>query len=424
MKKFKENYFTIILILIVMAVNIGAFGAYVNNVKHSLLVQTETHIDSIMDEAAECINIKLDEQKNTVEMLSQFITTLGSHENVNEIFEEMLLTQKEKSGYNVLEMVPITSGKSKNDTDYSEKEYYKNAIKGKTVLVEEMEDGNVTNIVMATPVYDNNGEIFAALIAKMDSAAFYKAIEISSLEQNGKCFVVKKDGTLLSKSENLSGVSKINTVLPDKTNADSLINGMRSRNSGVITSESGGVKRYIGYEKLSFNKWYVVSIISSDTVEASVSDMETDVVILGVELGFIFIVLIAYLIYTIITRKNREKMNLERYFIATKYADTIMIDYSILKDTMYCNEKWEKLFGYQLPKSNVKEKLMDHLYEEDREIFINKYKELIENNRETGFCARVLDKEGNPAKCSFKLFPICEKKGKIIKIIGFIETEE
>lgn len=424
MKRIKDNYITVVLILIVIAVNIGAFGAYVNNVKYSLASQTETHIDNILNEAVECINLKLDEQMNTIETMSRFITTLSSHENVNDILEEMLNGQKERYGYSLLELVPADDGEAKGNETYSEEEYYKNALKGKTVIVEEMNEENVTDIVLASPVYTYEGEIGGVLVAKMDSSTFYRTIEIPSLEQNGKCFVVKKDGTLISKSENLMAVSKINDLLPKKEYADSLLNGMRSRTAGIINCQSEGQSRYIGYEKLSINKWYVVSIISSDAVEASVSDMETDMVILGVELGFILLVLIVYFIYTIISRKNREKMNLERYFIAAKYADTIMIDYSIAKDTMYCNEKWKNLFGYTLPKSNIKENLMEHFYSEDREKIINNYKELIDNNTEKHFSARVLDKEGNPVKCSFKLCPICEKKGKIVKVIGFIETED
>lgn len=418
MKRFKDTYITVVLILIVIAVNMGAFAAYVNNVKYSLSIQTQMHVDNIVNEAVECINLKLDEQMNTMKTMSQVITVLSSHENSNDILQELLESQRNSAGYSILELV-----QADNET-FSSNEYYKNALKGKTVMEEEEDNGNVTDIVFATPVYTAEGEIYAVLVAKMDSNTFYRTIEIPSLEQNGKCFVVRKDGVLISKSSNLSNVSKINELLPKKEYADSLINGMRSRNSGIISCQSDGKSRYIGYERLSTNKWYVVSIISAASVEASVSDMETDVVILGVELGFILIVLIVYFIYTIISRKNREKMNLERYFIATKYADTIMIDYSIAKDTMYCNDKWEKLFGYSLPKSNVKIKVFKYLYPEDREIFINNFNELMENNIEKEFIARVADKNNNPIKCNIKLFPICEKKGKIVKVIGFIETEE
>ena len=286
MKRFKDNYITVVLILIVIVVNIGAFAAYVNNVKYSLSIQTQAHVDNILNEAAECINIKLDEQINTMEMISQFITVLSGYEDGNDILQEMLTSQKESSGLSLLELV-----QEDNDT-FSDKGYYKNALKGKNVIAEETNEGNVTDIVLATPVYGYDGEIKAVLIAKMNSDTFYRTIDIPSLEQNGKCFVVKKDGTLISKAKNLSSVSRINELLPGKEYADSLINGMRSRNAGIISSQIDGKSRYIGYEKLQINGWYVVSIISSASVEASVSDMETDVIILGVELGFILLVLI------------------------------------------------------------------------------------------------------------------------------------
>ena len=105
MKRFKDNYITIVLILIVIVVNIGAFAAYVNNVRYSLSIQTQAHVNNILNEAVECINIKLDEQINTMKMISQFITTLDSHEDGNDILQKMLENQKESSGLSLFELV-------------------------------------------------------------------------------------------------------------------------------------------------------------------------------------------------------------------------------------------------------------------------------------------------------------------------------
>ena len=64
MRRLREHYITIILIVMVIAVNLGAFASYITNIKYNLSVQTDSHVDDIMDEAVECINLKLEEQIN------------------------------------------------------------------------------------------------------------------------------------------------------------------------------------------------------------------------------------------------------------------------------------------------------------------------------------------------------------------------
>ena len=425
MRRLKEYYITIILIIMVIAVNLGAFGSYITNIKSNLSEQTDSHVDDIMDEAVECINLKLEEQINTLDTLALFVSTLRNHSDSDIMIKEALEEQKKKSGYSILEIVSADGIGDITGNNYSEEKFFKNAMSGDTVLLEETKDENVVAVVFAAPVCNSaTGEVTSALVAKMDVATFSETIELSSFNQNGKVFVVKKDGTLVSKSEELSGANTINDIFPEKKYEERLISSMRSRNSGIITYESNDTTRYIGYSKLSFNKWYVVCIISSSAVEAKAGDVETDTIILGIEIGVILLVLIVYLIYNIVSVSNKGKMNLERYYITARYSDTILIDYSMAKDTMYCNEKWEKLFGYVLPKANVREALKEHIISEDIEEYEKNLSELAEKKEKQEFKVRVADKDGNPVLCKVKLFPICEKKGKLTKVIGFIESEE
>lgn len=426
MKKIKENYFTIIVIALVVVINISAFLSYAKNVKSSLWEQTNSHIQNIIEEDEECINLKLEEQVNTISSLASFISSVNKYNDNPQLIEDVLNNQCEKSGYTILEIVDTDGKGNATGDDYAECSYFKNALKGKAVMDTEEEGDSVANIVFAVPVYnaEDEKEIISVVVAKMTAMRFTEGIEIESLNQNGKVFVVKKDGTLISKTDSLKDVSQISGLVPDKSSVDSLISGMRSRNSGVVVYETDDYTRYIGYSKLSFNKWYVVGIISSETVKASVSDMENDVIILGVELGVILLVMVVYLIYNIIKVKNKEKMNLERYFITAKYADTIMLDYSIAGNSMYVNEKWAKVFGYELPRSEVKENINKYIADEDYEMLVNSYKEMMEKNTEVQFNLKLLNSNEEPIECSVKLFPICEKKGKIIKIIGMIEIND
>lgn len=430
-KRIKEYYITIIIVTMIVVVNIGAFAAYMTNVKASLSEQTNSHVDDIMDEAVVCINLKLDEEINTMKTIARLVASLNQHTDSSSFLSNVLEEQSKASGYDVLELVGTDGAGTVTGNNYAKKKYYTDAMKGKTVIQEETEGKTVTAVALASPVYDSTGEsVSAVLIARMDIKSFSEKIEISSLNQNGKVFVVKRDGMLISKSEGLSNAVSINDIFTEKKYEDKLIRSMRSRNSGIINYESKNTKRYIGYSKLSYNKWYVVSVISSNAVQANAGDVETDVIILGVELAFILLVLLIYLIYNIVNIKKREKINLERYFIATKYADTIMLDYSVMKDTMYCNDKWKELFGYSLPKANVREGIKEHIVPEDIAVFEENVSRLTENGHDVEFEIRVSDKDGAIRLCQVKLFPIYEKsskkvkKAKLKKIIGLIESED
>ena len=110
MKKIKENYFTIIVSALVVVINISAFLSYAKNVKSSLWEQTNSHIQNIIEEDEECINLKLEEQVNTISSLASFISSVNKYNDNPQLIEDVLNNQCEKSGYTILEIVD-TDGK-------------------------------------------------------------------------------------------------------------------------------------------------------------------------------------------------------------------------------------------------------------------------------------------------------------------------
>jgi len=419
MKRLKEFYITIIVILIVIFINIGAFASYTSNVKSYLSEQTDAHIDDIMDEAVECINLKIEEQINEINTVSHFAGSIYSDDKKRaaEVLEEY---RKENSS-DVLEIALLDGKGLITNTNYLEDDFYNEAVQGNNVMYQKTVDGE-SYIYFAAPFYiDNKKEVSGVIVERINTETFSKFIEITSVNNNGKVFIVNKDGTLVSKSQTLKNVTSIDKIFPESKYEKLLINSMRSRNSGIIKYQGENANRYIGYSKLDFNKWYVVCIISSTAVEANVSDVTNDVVILGIEMGVMLLFLISYLIYNIFGIRKKSNINLERYYIVSKHSDTIIFDYSVLKDTMYCNEKWEELFGYKLPNESLKENVVKYIFEEDILEYNNSIDNLFKEKKQVKFKCRIIDSSGEPHCCLIKMFPIKEKKDKITKIIGIIE---
>ncbi len=422
MKRIKENYVTIILILIVLVFNVAAFSSYIKNVKSNLADQTESHINDILDEVVEGVNSKLEEQMNTMQTLALFAATLGEGEENYKDIKSVFAVQKDKVGLESIEIVGLDAIGRESNINYTEASYFNDALKGKTVMSDILSGNKVTHIAFATPIYYNeNEDVDAVLVATIDAKTFYDFIDISAFNKNGKTFVVKKDGTLVSKSEELSAASRISEIFPESKYEKLLINNMNSKKSGIIEYESESSKRYIGYSKLQYNKWYVVSILSSNSVKVNIGDMTLDVIILGIEIGIMIIFLVAYLIYTFVVVKKKSDINLERYFIISKHSDDIVFDYSCLKDTMYCNENWEANFGYKLPTQNVKDVIADFVFEEDKNLYNENIEKLTSLKEAVKFECRILDSEKKPQRCLIKMFAIGKNKKKIIKVVGVIE---
>lgn len=424
MKRLKDYYVTIVLIIIVIFINIGAFGSYISNVKTNLGEQTDSHIDDIMDEAVECVNIKLEEQLNMMKTLTMFAGSLyqGNNDKLLSIFEEF----KDEREMEVLEVVSIEGSGELSGVDYSEDDFYLEALEGKTVMKEKVDEDGLSAIYLASPIYfsEESDAPDKILISRVGISKFSDYINISSVNNNGKVFVVEKDGTLISKSNELKSVSGIDEILPESKYEKLLINSMRSRNSGIIKYEGQTSDKYLAYSKLDYNKWYIVCIISSLSVEANISDVTNDVIYLGIEMAVMLIALVGYLIYNVFVVRSKGNMNLERYYIVSEHSDAVIFDYSVLKDTMYCNEKWEETFGYALQKENVKSVIKNYIHEDDIDLFNKNMENLFSEKAPVRFQCRIYDADKKPVFCLMKAFPISEKMGKITKVIGMIDKIE
>ena len=107
--------------------------------------------------------------------------------------------------------------------------------------------------------------------------------------------------------------------------------------------------------------------------------------------------------------------------MVSKYTEDIIVDYSCVKNTLYCNENWFKIFGYELPKVNVKESLKQFIYKDDQDFFMEKIEQIKQSDELVPFKCRLLDSEGKEIVCICKLFGIKDNMKKLIKIVGVIE---
>lgn len=420
-KNIKHYAVTIFIIFLILIINVIAYFQYSKNIDEQLAQQTEIHLQAITDEMVECLNIKMEERLATFKAVATFI---GTVDDLQGSFVESALTkQAQAAGYSQFDVIGADGIglKSKGNIDYSEDKCFIKALAGKSVMeIDEDAYGAISGIDYYVPIYKND-KITGVLLTTSDLVQFTNYMDISDLGQYGNAFIVKQDGTLLSRGYGLDEVENISMIFGSNKAATKLINSMQSRQSGYVEYESDSTKRYICYARTSFNKWYMVSVVSASSIEVTNDDIANEGAVFFLEIGVLTLVLTVYLVRAVFVESKSNRINKTRYYMVSKYTDSITFDYSCEKDTMYCNDKWKKIFGYDVERSNLKEDITRHIADEDKERFREIVDVLMTQKEFVKFQVSIKDSEDRLVHCNFKMSAIKGKKGKVLKVLGVIE---
>ena len=423
MKRIKEYYVTIILIAAVIIINIAAFALYISNINRDIQKQTEEHLVDIMEEASTSVELKVEETIHELEMTAYYISMSDNY--LEETTYANIVKMTRKAGFEKFDIIGAdgTGLEENGSKDYSEKKFFSKVMNGSVSILDISDsEGNTKGVRFSVPIRNEVDEIEGVYLVECDLDSFTELLNLDSVNSKGKAFIIKSDGTVLSRKTD-SSIRNVSDILDNETNVKTLKNYMKSKKAGVVGFANGkDSKRYICYSKTNFNSWEIIMVVSSSGVEANISDVTDNFVFLGVIIGVMLIVLIAYFIYTLVSVKSKSAINLQRYYMVSKYTEDIIFDYSCVKDTLYSNENWKKLFGYELPKESVKEKMEEYVAEQDRAF----YREKIEEAKKSKdglvqFKCSILDQGKNAVSCICKIFAVKDNMGKVIKIVGVIE---
>jgi len=421
MKLVKDYYVTIIIIASVIIINITAFAVYISNINRDIEKQTEDHLSEIMEEASTCVELKVEETIHELEMTAYYIGMSGNYGQ--EDIKRNITKMTEKAGFRSFDIINAEGiGFAENGSlDYSETRFFEKVMEGDISITDiSDEEGTVNGIRFSVPVKDEEGRILGVYLTECSLDEFSDLLELDSVSTKGKAFIIKSDGTVLSKKSD-SSIQNVSDILNNDNYVKTLKSYMKSKKSGVVGFQNGkNSKRYICYSRTEFNSWEIIMVVSSSIVEANISDLTGNFVFLGIIIVVMLILLIGYFIYTLVVVKSKSNINLRRYYMVSKYIEDIIFDYSCVKDTLYCNENWNKIFGYELPKENVKKEIDRHISKEDKAAYLDSIAKIENSEEMVQFKCHILDKNQREIECICKIFGIRDNMNKLIKIVGVI----
>ncbi len=153
-------------------------------------------------------------------------------------------------------MVADSTGKTSNDTDVSERDYFKASMQGQTYAsstVVRKTDSSITLMISAK--VDNGTSYNGIIIAVLSSDTFSKMIDDVSAGKSGYGFIVDKTGKIIAHKDRTKVTNFVNYIDNAKKDSSyagiaSVIQGMISGKTATKTVTFNGVQLCIGYSPI------------------------------------------------------------------------------------------------------------------------------------------------------------------------------
>lgn len=203
----------------------------------------------------------------------------------------------------------------------SDKESFKTSINGEdfiSSIFKSILDGRRTN-VFSVPIYnDENNEVIAVLWASLFNYEFYQEFNIKKMNELGENFIINSNGNIIAFNESVTLkydsynlFDELNLKNKDKI-LESIKEDLKILDKGCKRIKNDCI---IYYTRLDYNDWWVVSLITDNSIKEYYYSVIKTVAIVNI----IIILPISIALITIINREREVNKNLK----ALVYTDNI-----------------------------------------------------------------------------------------------------
>lgn len=291
---------------------------YANLTDNQLKAYITQTLDEISEHNVESINSKISSDlilieeiaerlsasdKSTTEQLEELAKTSGQHN-----FKRMGIVYKNGMAYS-------TDGFTFNaDDEVAIKKAFLNENVVSDVFADKADGKQI--FLYASPIFNKNDPtIKAVLFATCDVATFRNRLSESAFDGKGYSYIVKANGDTVTDSAHPSAFNDMTNVFNSMSvsgeNDDAIAqmqSDMANDINGCIIFWNTGVKKYMNYEKLGINDWYMLSVVPVDVMDATRYNIITLTGILTV----VIIILTALLAIALIKAERTRSREYEK----------------------------------------------------------------------------------------------------------------
>lgn len=431
MKKIRENshliWLSTFIVVSVVAAILFIFSVQSEKIDQKVNKYTEHYLTDIMNENTDRIASKIETNFKTLEVLASYV---GEFEDVHNPEVKAFLENQVKNSLAVKFDVIMKDGtgmyESLEAAQMMKQSYIAKAFNGKNTIsdiITSQEDG-AQEVLFTVPVVSKNGGITAVLQGIYDTEAFTDIVGGSVFSEEADTFIAQKDGTLVTKPDNVSA-SNIFTLLEVITsNEEKTISTLRKEISkdetGYLTIGTGNHKRYICYNKIAQNDWYSVTIMTYNAVEQDISDVSSMGVGIGKSILIVLLLLIAYIFGLYIWSTQKIRLNAMRYKIVAEQSENVIFECDCKTGKTILNENWERRYGTGVDMEDFKTEILRRgvIYEDDISAFESVFEELRSGKENVSKELRLYNKEHKLIWNNLSITAIRNRKNEVVRMIG------
>ncbi|MGO0882567.1 bifunctional diguanylate cyclase/phosphodiesterase [Clostridioides difficile] len=284
---------------------------YISNMDNVLEYETKNYLSEISEESKIAINSKLKSNLYELENISKF---LEIEDNFNlEKTLKVLESYSKNSNYNNIGMIlPNGKGYAKGvfGTDFSDRNYFKLAIKGKANISKPLIDKDTGKLTKtyAVPLY-NNGKIVAVIAADYDVEFISEFLSISTFNGEGFSLICDSNGEIIVPSYHKNSNSNITNLSQVNFKKTFMFKDMKASDKGVVEARESGEEFYMAYTSLGINDWFIISVVPKIVLSKKLNTLMIITIIGWIVLSFLFLGVILYILYSKAkSRKTIEKI--------------------------------------------------------------------------------------------------------------------
>ncbi|WP_273323223.1 methyl-accepting chemotaxis protein [Vallitalea guaymasensis] len=277
MKSIKTKLILAISVIVLISCVVVSIISYTYGSK-VLLNKTEDNLVVISEKSSQVISERINIEK-------EVLKSVASKEKIVENYvtkrEKMIALNNEirKYGYSKMLIANIDGQAYSNDNkeyDVSQREYFKKAMDGETIISDVILIEDSLVVTYATPIWRGGG-VCGVLIGVRDINTFINMISDITIGESGYAFIVNKEGQLVADKSIERVVDNVNLLEESKNSSryNEIVNKMIERQSGSGKYSFNNANNIMGYAPILNTNWSLGVVAPVNEVLSELDKMKS-----------------------------------------------------------------------------------------------------------------------------------------------------
>lgn len=283
-------------------------GFYIDRIRNSLITDLKHNVQEISASTTTAIEIRIHDHMSTLENISYMLQ--NEHTTDTEKLLQALMSASANSEFM---RYGITDEKGNCLTTdgmlfyVGDREYFKEALKGKSSFSNTLHDkiGGYDLNVFATPVRAEDGSIRNVLFAASRTKDVADKLLMEIYDGKGFSSIWDEEGNIVLNSNSETASRAVHNLKQLSFYDDFGTEKLKKQESGIVKFKSmNNEDRYLAYEPLGYNNWYVFSVVPVSVVTSQINNV---IVIAAATWFLVALVLSGIICYLYMSRVRNEK---------------------------------------------------------------------------------------------------------------------